>query len=392
MESIETKKSIEAFLSELKNRIELLSGKKVSENINNSKIDEINKILKHYNISTDVEITARSLMNVDKKDIRLLLSYVGQNNDSIDYMMSKVDEYYENIANIINKYICDFISIGTNQTQMFNEKITLYQKYIDLFEKSSFEEPFSEINEISRVMSEIGLLDEDKWRILDYIAKGNNVAVEDEDINASLIISREYDKISSYFENQELMGIVKSSLEDIEVDIDTIPTIAASIAEKTGVAVSIMTNIITIIIASNLEDRYSQCSNQKDRDELDEIISIVLNNIKPIHDSVYYEALDIKNEKLDFYYNSIEQGISEKDFKEYADLTLAEIEKITNSRESAIDLKELSVLKPIFETLETIDSLDFDSQEYQKAINILKKLNEQYKLLEEKKKTKEKIN
>lgn len=392
MGTLEARKSIKAFLSELKNRIELLSGSRVTANLDNSKIDEITNVLAHYNISTDKEINAHDLMKLKKSDIRLLLTYVGQNKDSIEYMMSKVDEYYESIANIINKYICDFISIGTNQAQMFNEKISLYKKYIDLFEQESFEEPFSEINEISRVMSEIGLPDEDKWKILDYIAKENNKAVEDEDINLNLIISREYELILPYLEDEHVKDTVKSALEKEEVDIDTIPTIAENLSASTGIDKTIMTNIVAVIIASNLLDRYTLCGNKDDREELNNIINSVISNIKPIHDIAYYDALAIKNERLDFYYNSLENGISESSFKEYIDLSLSEIEAITASREQAIDLKELAVLKPIFETLETVSSLDIGSQEYQKAINILKKLNEQYKLLEEKKNTLEKKN
>lgn len=392
MGTLEARKSIKAFLSELRNRIELLSGSRVTANLDNSKIDEITNVLAHYNISTDKEINAHDLMKIKKSDIRLLLTYVGQNKDSIEYMMSKVDEYYESIANIINKYICDFISIGTNQAQMFNEKISLYKKYIDLFEQESFEEPFSEINEISRVMSEIGLPDEDKWKILDYIAKENNKAVEDEDINLNLIISREYELILPYLEDEHVKDTVKSALEKEEVDIDTIPTIAENLSASTGIDKTIMINIVAVIIASNLLDRYALCGNKDDREELNNIINSVISNIKPIHDIAYYDALAIKNERLDFYYNSLENGISESSFKEYIDLSLSEIEAITASREQAIDLKELAVLKPIFETLETVSSLDIGSQEYQKAINILKKLNEQYKLLEEKKNTLEKKN
>lgn len=382
----ETRKSIDAFLSELSNRIKLLSGKKVTENIDNSKVNEINSILTHYNISKDEAINPRDLKNIEKKDLVLLLTYVGQNQDSIEYMMSKVDEYYESIANIINKYICDFISIGTNQAQMFNEKITLYQKYIDLF-SSSFEEPFNEINEISKVMSEIGLPDEDKWKILAYIALENNKAVEDEDINFTLLISREAEKLVSYLEDERIIEQVRVRLESNEVDIDTIPTIAHELSYATLVDEDIMTNIVVVTIASNLLTRYRNAGNKDDKEEINSIISSVLNHLRRVHAPAYYEALAIKHDRLEFYYNSLENGISESMFKEYIDLPLSEIKGEYNSLDYAIDLKELAVLKPIFDTIETINSLDSSSQEYQKAINVLKKLNEQYKLLEEKRVT-----
>ena len=86
-----------------------------------------------------------------------------------------------------------------------------------------------------------------------------------------------------------------------------------------------------------------------------------------------------------FHFNSLENGVNEADLKTYVDLSISEIEEKTLSREYAIDLKELAVLKTIFETLNTLETIEYNSPEYQKAINILKKLNEQYRILEEKK-------
>ena len=151
--AIQTNMSIVSFLKELKTRIELLSSNKITENINNSNIDKINDILSHYNISPNKEISFYEISLISEEDIVSLLSLVGQTANSIKYILNELDEYYERIAAIINKYIRDFISIGATQTQMLNDKITLYKKYIDLFEQDNFKEPFSDINEISRALN-----------------------------------------------------------------------------------------------------------------------------------------------------------------------------------------------------------------------------------------------
>lgn len=390
--AISISKSIKAFLEELKNRIELLSGNKVTENIDNSKINEINSILTRYSISDERELNAHDLMTVSKDDIQKLLTYVGQNPDSIDYMMNRLDEYYESIANIINKYITDFISIGTNQAQMFNEKIGLYQKYIDLFEQKKFDEPFDEINELSRIMSEVGLPDEDKWKILAYIAEKNNDTIEDTDVNLGSRINNELEKLETYLSDEEVSKIIKARLETEEVDIDTIPTIANSLKDLTGLPLEIMTNIVSALIADNLFHQFEISGNKEDKEELKEIINTVLSYVTDVLDPAIYAAEKIKCEKLEFYYNSINNGIDEAMIKEYMELPLSEIEGANISREYAIDLKELSVLKAIFETLETVSSTDLDTPEYQKIVNVLKKLNEQYRILEEKKELKEIIN
>ncbi len=389
--AIPVSKSIKTFLEELKNRIELLSGSKVTENIDNCKINEINSILSHYDISDEREMNSHDLMMLPKNEIKKLLTYVGQTPDSIDYMMNRLDEYYESIANIINKYITDFISIGTSQAQMFNEKINLYQKYINLFEQQIFKEPFNEINELSRVMAEVGLPDEDKWKILAYIAEQNNATIEDTDINLGSQINEEMDKIEYYLRDEEVNKILKARLETEEVDIDTIPTIASSLKEATGLPLEVLINIISVLISSNLFHQFEISGNKEDKQELKELINSVLSHLTEVKNPAVYEAEKIKGEKFEFYYNSINNGIDETMIKEYMDKPLSEIEGVDISREYAIDLKELSVLKAIFETLETASSKKDDSPEYQKIINVLKKLNEQYRILEDKKESREKI-
>lgn len=383
--AIQTNMSIVSFLKELKTRIELLSSNKITENINNSNIDKINDILSHYNISPNKEISFYEISLISEEDIVSLLSLVGQTANSIKYILNELDEYYERIAAIINKYIMDFISIGATQTQMLNDKITLYKKYIDLFEQDNFKEPFSDINEISRVMSEVGLPDEDKWKILAYVACANNQTVADTDINLGVLIDQESQRIESYLNDSKISETIKKRLEKEVVDIDTIPTLAEELALDTNLEKDVLINIISVIVASNLFIRFENSGNKEDKEELKELIKLILENIVPLKNPAIYEAEIIKRQKIEFYFNSLENGVNEADLKTYVDLSISEIEEKTLSREYAIDLKELAVLKPIFETLNTLESLEYNSPEYQKAINILKKLNEQYRILEEKK-------
>lgn len=383
--AIQTNMSIVSFLKELKTRIELLSSNKITENINNSNIDKINDILANYNISPNKEISFYEISLISEDDIVSLLSLVGQTPNSIKYILNELDEYYERIATIINKYIMDFISIGATQTQMLNDKIILYKKYIDLFEQDNFKEPFSDINEISRVMSEVGLPDEDKWKILAYVACANNQTVADTDINLGVLIDQESQRIESYLKDSKISETIKNRLEKEVVDIDTIPTLASELAIDTNLEKDVLINIISVIVASNLFIRFENSGNKEDKEELKELTKLILQNIVPLKDPAIYEAEIIKRKKIEFYFNSLENGVNEADLKTYVDLSISEIEEKTLSREYAIDLKELAVLKPIFETLNTLESIEYNSPEYQKAINILKKLNEQYRILEEKK-------
>ena len=330
--AIQTNMSIVSFLKELKTRIELLSSNKITENINNSNIDKINDILSHYNISPSKEISFYEISLISEDDIVSLLSLVGQTPNSIKYILNELDEYYERIATIINKYIMDFISIGATQTQMLNDKITLYKKYIDLFEQDNFKEPFSDINEISRVMSEVGLPDEDKWKILAYVACANNQTVADTDINLGVLIDQESQRIESYLKDSKISETIKNRLEKEVVDIDTIPTLASELAIDTNLEKDVLINIISVIVASNLFIRFENSGNKEDKEELKELTKLILQNIVPLKDPAIYEAEIIKRKKIEFYFNSLENGVNEADLKTYVDLSISEIEEKTLSR------------------------------------------------------------
>ena len=382
--------SIKVFLSELRNRINLLSSDKVTENIDNANIDKINNILSNYNIASNENITIEEIKRVSLSDIKSLLYLIGQNEDSIEYLVSKIDEHYEKITSSINKYISDFISIGKNQTDMINDKINLYQKYINLFEKEDLDEPFEELNEICKVISEVGMSDEDKWKILEYIAVTNNKTIKEIDINLSVRVSKELSNIMTYLEDKEIESTIEKRLSNNEIDIDTIPIIGSELSETTGLDKDIMVNIVATLIASNLLKQASKINNEEEQSELIDVIYSVLEYINVLDSPCVYEAREVKNKTYDYYNNSIASGITEDMIKEYLETPLSLLESKDISREYAIDLKELSVLKPIYETLDTIAHLDKTGEDYKKATTVLSKLLEQYNLLENKKNNLEK--
>ena len=382
----ELKKSIESFSKELKNRIEVLSSNKVTENVDNANIDEIKNILSKYNIASDKSIKLNDIKRIEIEDLRTLLSLIGQKDDSINYLFSKLEEHLDKICDLINTYIIDFAKIEKNQTEAINEKITLYQKYIELFEKDELEEPFRDINEISKVIAEIGLPNEDKWRILQHIAVSNNKTVKSIDPKLSVRVSECMTSVSSYLENEETFNIIKSKLSKVEIDPEIIPTIASELANETEINEKIMTNIIASITADNLFERLKETEDVNEQTELITQIESVLDFVNNLEEPIVAEAKEIKNATFDFYYNSLVNGITEDKIKEYLDKTITELMETDKiSREHAIELKELAVLKPIYETLDTIALIDEENDVYKKAVGILKKLVEQYRLLENKK-------
>ncbi|MCH5166860.1 MAG: hypothetical protein J1F35_03115 [Erysipelotrichales bacterium] len=382
----ELKSSIKSFLKELKTRIELLSSNKVTENVDNANIDEIKKILSKYDIASDKKIKLSDIKKMDIEDLRTLLSLIGQKDDSINYLFSKFEEHLEKIRDLINNYISDFTNIEKNQTEAINEKIALYQKYIELFEKDELEEPFRDINEISKVIAEIGLPNEDKWRILKYIAISNNKTIKGIDPKLSVRVSECMAAISPYLKQEEISNIITSKLSKLEIDIDIIPTIAAELSSETGINETIIINIIASLTANSLSEKLAKTEEPTEQVELIHQIYSVLDFVTKLDDPIVLEAKEIRNTTIDFYNNSLINGITEDKIKEYLEKTVSELTESDGiSREYAIELKEIAVLKPIYETLDTLELIDNESDVYKKAITVLKKLVDQYKLLEDKK-------
>lgn len=380
------KSSIKAFLEELKERIQILSSTKVTENIDNAPIKEINVILAKYGVSSEENIKPESIRRIDRTDIKELLKLVGQNQDSIEYLLSKIDEHYEKIAEQINRYLNEFASIEATQNEQIKEKINLYRKYIELFENEEFKQLFEEINEISKIFTEIGLADEDKWRIIEYIAEGNNKTIKGFDTKLIVKVAEYLEATEVYMEDKKVSAAVEATLSKAKIDIDKIPKIAIDLSKKTGYDKDIMINIISALIANEVLRQLEKTEDQEEKEELTEITNIVLSYVVNLHDKDVYRARNIRNETMEYYINTITNGVTKEMIKQYLETPISLIQECENiSREQAIELKELSVLKPIYETLDTIESLDMGSEEYKKAVIILKKLLEQYDTLEEKK-------
>lgn len=379
--------SIKSFLEELKKRIELLSSSKVTENVDNSNYDKLMNELTRSGIASEDEISEESIRNIRTEDLKKILILADVNEESADYIIAHIehDSFYSKIAEILNKYINDFRRIGLNQSEAISEKIALYQKYIALFEEENLSKPFEEINEISKIMSEVGLPDQDKWRILEYIALVNTKTIKEVDINLSIKISREYERIEKYLEDEKLKSILTKKFAEEEIDIDTIPTMASSLAKELEMDSDIVNNIVVVSLASKKLDELNRIDKEEYQKEYIAIINDILEFIVPLHKACVYDARSIKESTQEFYYKSIENGISDEMINSYLETPLSLIEDDSVSHERAIELKELSVLKPLYETLSTIESLDKSSPEYEKATGILNRLVEQYNLLEGKK-------
>ena len=108
----------------------------------------------------------------------------------------------------------------------------------------------------------------------------------------------------------------------------------------------------------------------------DKLINKVLEN-KSVKRYKELEAFIENNEE---FYNSYKEN-NKDDLTKFIDLSISEIESDEISHDMAVDLKTLPIIKTISETLDKIDRLFDESDDYELCCEILAELITAYKNL-----------
>lgn len=381
------RQSINTFIEELQTRINILFSSKVTANIDNSNYKELEQVSNKYLSMSPGEITVEELMGLDKTVIKKMLVLCDEKKDSVEYLTSRLDdhpEFYDSILSIILTYAREYRMIDDNQTDIIRNKISLYQKYIDKFSLVNPSELFEDLDEIEAILS-TGFDDEDKMNIELFIAESNIKLVNEIELLFSNAVYDANEKINDFVLDDSVYKKLESKLKEMEIDVELIPTIAEDLSVELGINADVLNNIICVSVANNLYLTYSDIPEEEhdSRVELRGIVLDVLDLMKPVKEVVYYKALDIIHSRTDAL--ELASGLTEEEVYKYIDTPLTTIEEEVGSRDEAINLKELAVLKPMIATVESLDTKDRDSKDYGKYINLLTKLLDQYYTLENKK-------
>lgn len=380
-------KSINLFTSELQKRIDLFNSSAVSSNIesNRSNFNELNRIFNKYTECAIQDISLSDLYMFELEDIKEILVLIGTNDSLIDELLDRIKHddinSYEIIKNNVTMYVKNYLSINETQNELISSKIEEYQKYIKLFEEKDYQKLFDDVNSLLQLMTSLGMENEDKWRILKFIAEKNNRAF-DVDENEINILSKCNETINKYMPDEltEYHKSIINSLKNTEIDIELIPEIAASIAEKEGINKYDVQNILVGLTLSSLRENYESTHNQNSLEDIKYVLSFVV----PVNVEIIMEAKGILESEREFMSNCIESG--NIDFDYYQNATITELENAYNSREIAIDLKKLPILKTIEDTLDHIDKCEDSEEEYNLCCSTLVELIDAYNLVDKKKK------
>lgn len=378
------------FVEELKKRIELLSSSKVTENVDNSSYNDIMNELFNFGIASEKEITKDNIKKLDKNTIIKVLILAGANEITADFLANKSDEFaYTEITNKINNYINTYKDVKFNQSSTFKAKLTLYIKYVNLLEKDFSEGIFEDIDELTKVMLEVGLEQEHQNKILEFIGKKNLL----KGLNELIInIAVERERIEKYIQDSQAKKTLSDIYANQEIDIELIPTIAIEIAKSTGLDKDVANNITAIAICEKELLEELPKAGESDKSNVIECAKLAFSYIKTLHPVCVYQAKKIIDNLEEKYYEALSSNITKEDLESYQERPITDIENEVGNRELAINLKELSMYKIIKTTIETIETLDVENEDYKKATDALENLVKSYNDIELKKAEFKRIN
>ncbi|MCX4365201.1 MAG: hypothetical protein OSJ70_05455 [Bacilli bacterium] len=404
--------SVSRFVEELKKRIELLTSTTTRANLNEDSYNAILDIINSYIHTAPSRLTVDELIKIKIDDMEKILDLIGLKEDeknkillvynsnvysiqntSLQTRIVELSKYFEDIIKMILDYVTDYEEIHNNQEELQSTKVSEYRHLIDVLTRENFSKLFEEeeIDKLLKLMTNFAIPVSDRQHIMQYIAMQNlKVPVLDNDIfdedyvNLLHHVTSVVDK--HLIANSEEKDIIKKELENMDIDIDLIPSIAKEIAEKHGLKYNLTKNIISALILNSLFNSYTRAIEADESEEFIESFKSKINdvlNIELVEDNrIIEEARAILADKQEFYVNSVEM---DDDVNQYVGLLISEIEDMGYDYETAVDYKTLPLIKSMSETLDKIDKLDSENPDYNLCIDMLNQLLEAYNKLLEKK-------
>lgn len=404
--------SVSRLVAELKKRIELLTSTTTRANLNEDSYNAILDIVNGYIHTAPSRLTVDGIINFKIDDIEKILSLIGLpeeernkillvynaniysiHNTSEESRIVELTKYFEYLVKLIIDYVTDYEEIHNNQEELQSTKVTEYRHLIEIFTQESFSKLFDEedIEKLLKLMANFAIPVNDRHHILRYIAMQNlkvpvleNDLFDEEYVNLLHQVTSVSDR--HLIANSTEKEIIKKELENMEIDIDLIPSIAKEISDLHGLKYNLTKNIMTALILNSLFNSYTHAI---EADEPEEYIASFKSkiedvlNIELIEDNrIIDEARAILAEKQEFYKNSIEM---DEDVDQYVDLLISQIERMGYDYETAVDYKSLPLIRSMSQTLDRLDKLDRENPDYNVCVDMLNQLIEKYHELLDKK-------
>ena len=400
------KKSVDNFVKELQNKINDLSNMREQNKKLTSDYEHICEIINRYIIVGSPlglrkgDIIFEDVLKFNPRDLKEILELIGCNDKKIiesydekrtEYLNTRnslkkeeLAKYFTSILAMIDHYIEEYNVRYVNQVNFETSKAEKYKRYIDMFTSKEFSYSFgeNELKELKLLMSECSLDSYTKAQILEYVnikaidfALKGNKTVDDYDFKSHV-----YYLVANYLKDEKYVNIVRKEMPPI--DYETLVFIKEEgkrIAAKYGLDPSKTINTLVALAINSLYKKYEYCIENSDNEE----ISIETNPLREAIKMLEGFFVNAEQETINMATSLVVEY--EKDLNEHGaeaemflDKTMEEILELGYSKEKAIVLKTLPLIKGIKESIDILADLRYEEKIKERTTYLVELMNMYY--------------
>ena len=400
------KKSVDNFVKELQNKINDLSNMREQNKKLTSDYEHICEIINRYIIVGSPlglrkgDIIFEDVLKFNPRDLKEILELIGCNDKKIiesydekrtEYLNTRnslkkeeLAKYFTSILAMIDHYIEEYNVRYVNQVNFETSKAEKYKRYIDMFTSKEFSYSFgeNELKELKLLMSECSLDSYTKAQILEYVnikaidfALKENKTVDDYDFKSHV-----YYLVANYLKDEKYVNIVRKEMPPI--DYETLVFIKEEgkrIASKYGLDPSKTINTLVALAINSLYKKYEYCIENSDNEE----ISIETNPLREAIKMLEGFFVNAEQETINMATSLVVEY--EKDLNEHGaeaemflDKTMEEILELGYSKEKAIVLKTLPLIKGIKESIDILADLRYEEEIKERTTYLVELMNMYY--------------
>lgn len=400
------KKSVDNFVKELQNKINDLSNMREQNKKLTSDYEHICEIINRYIIVGSPlglrkgDIIFEDILKFNPRDLKEILELIGCNDKKIiesydekrtEYLNTRnslkkeeLAKYFTSILTMIDHYIEEYNVRYVNQVNFETSKAEKYKRYIDMFTSKEFSYSFgeNELKELKLLMSECSLDSYTKAQILEYVnikaidfALKGNKTVDDYDFKSHV-----YYLVANYLKDEKYVNIVRKEMPPI--DYETLVFIkeeGKKIASKYGLDPSKTINTLVALAINSLYKKYEYCIENSDNEE----ISIETNPLREAIKMLEGFFVNAEQETINMATSLVVEY--EKDLNEHGDeaemfldKTMEEILELGYSKEKAIVLKTLPLIKGIKESIDILADLRYEEEIKERTTYLVELMNMYY--------------
>ncbi len=400
------KKSVDNFVKELQNKINDLSNMREQNKKLTSDYEHICEIINRYIIVGSPlglrkgDIIFEDVLKFNPRDLKEILELIGCNDKKIiesydekrtEYLNTRnslkkeeLAKYFTSILTMIDHYIEEYNVRYVNQVNFETSKAEKYKRYIDMFTSNEFSYSFgeNELKELKLLMSECSLDSYTKAQILEYVnikaidfALKGNKTVDDYDFKSHV-----YYLVANYLKDEKYVNIVRKEMPPI--DYETLVFIkeeGKKIASKYGLDPSKTINTLVALAINSLYKKYEYCIENSDNEE----ISIETNPLREAIKMLEGFFVNAEQETINMATSLVVEY--EKDLNEHSDeaemfldKTMEEILELGYSKEKAIVLKTLPLIKGIKESIDILADSRYEEEIKERTTYLVELMNMYY--------------